>query len=42
MAEMIGPENLSPAHDAAIARAIAAEVAEVARAFQIEMAGWRI
>ena len=39
MAEMVGAEDLPPAHDAAIARGIAAEIAEIAGAGKIEMAG---
>ena len=39
MAEMIGAEDLPPAHDAAIAGGIAAEIAEIAGAGEVEMAG---
>ncbi len=39
MAEMVGTEYLSPAHGPAVARGIAAEIAEIAGAGQIEMAG---
>ena len=39
VAEMVGAEDLPPAHDAAVACGIAAEVAEIAGAGEIEMAG---
>ena len=39
MAEMVGAENLPPAHGAAVAGRVAAEVAEIAGAGKIEMAG---
>ena len=39
MAEMVGAEDLPPAHDAAVARGIAAEIAEIAGAGKTEMAG---
>src|SRR5579872_4159996 len=39
MAEMIGAEHPSPAQAAAIAREIAAEIAKIAGALQLEMAG---
>src|SRR6202789_3378426 len=39
MAEMIGTEDLSPADSAAILAGIAAEIAEIAGAGEIEVAG---
>ncbi len=39
MAEMVGAEDLPPAHGPAVARGIAAEIAEIAGAGEIEMAG---
>ncbi len=39
MAEMVGAEDLPPAHRAAILAGIAAEIAEIAGAGEIEMAG---
>ena len=42
MAEMVGAEDLPPAHDAAVPGRIAAEVAEIAGAGEIEVAGGRI
>ena len=39
MAEMVGAEDLPPAHDAAVAGGIAAEVAKIAGAGEVEMAG---
>ncbi len=39
MAEMIGAENLAPADDATVTRRIAAEIAKIAGALQIKMAG---
>src|ERR1700741_1882676 len=39
MAEMIGAEHPPPAQGTAIARGIAAEIAEIAGALQVEMAG---
>ena len=39
MAEMVGAEDLPPAHGAAVARRIAAEIAEIAGAGEVEMAG---
>ena len=39
MAEMVGAEDLPPAHGPAVARRIAAEIAEIAGAGEIEMAG---
>ena len=38
MAEMVGAEDLPPAHDAAVAGGIAAEVAKIAGAGEVEMA----
>ena len=38
MAEMIGAEELPPAHDAAVAGGIAAEIAKIAGAGEVEMA----
>ena len=42
MAEMVGAEDLSPADAAAVLGAIAAEVAEIAGAGEIEVTGRRI
>ena len=42
MAEMVGAEDLPPAHDAAVACGIAAEIAEIAGAGEVEMAGREI
>ena len=39
VAEMVGAEDLPPAHHAAIAAGIAAEIAEIAGAGEIEMTG---
>ena len=39
MAEMVGAEDLPPAHGPAVARGIATEIAEIAGAGEIEMAG---
>jgi len=39
MAEMVGAKDLPPAHDAATLAGIAAEIAEIAGAGKIEMAG---
>ena len=39
LAEMVGAENLPPAHKAAVLGGIAAEIAKIAGAGQIEMAG---
>ena len=39
MAEMVGAEDLPPAHGAAVARGVAAEIAKIAGAGEIEMAG---
>ena len=39
MAEMVGAKDLPPAHDAAVVARIAAEIAEIAGAGKIEMAG---
>ena len=39
MAEMVGAEDLPPAHGPAVTRGIAAEIAEIAGAGEIEMAG---
>ena len=39
MAEMVGAEDLPPAHGAAIPGRIAAEIAEIAGAGEIEMTG---
>jgi len=39
MAEMVGAEDLPPAHDATIAGGIAAKVAEIAGAGEVEVAG---
>ena len=39
MAEMVGAEDLPPAHDAAVVGGIAAKVAEIAGAGEVEMAG---
>jgi len=41
MAEMVGAEDLSPADAAAVLGAIAAEVAEIAGAGEIEVTGRR-
>jgi len=38
MAEMVGTEDLPPAHDPAVTRRIAAEIAEIAGAGELEMA----
>jgi hypothetical protein len=39
MAEMVGAEDLSPADNAAVRGDIAAEVAEIAGAGEVEVAG---
>ena len=39
VSEMIGAEQLAPTHRAAVAGGIAAEIAEIAGAGEIEMAG---
>src|SRR5437588_8933656 len=40
MCEMVGTEYLPPAHRAAVFGRIAAEIAEIAGAGKVEMAGW--
>jgi hypothetical protein len=42
MTEVIGAEDPAPAHDAAIGRRITAEIAEIAGAFEIKVAGRKI
>jgi hypothetical protein len=42
MAEMVGAEDLPPAHHAAVFSGIAAEIAEIAGAGEVEMTGRRI